>query len=297
MSPVLAWGLDVVRAVQGFFGPAFLLPMEGLSVLGSELCVMVALPFIYWCVDRKKGIRISVAVLVSAFLNQGIKNLAAQPRPYDLEPGLGLASEPTYGFPSGHSQTSVVFWGSVRDLLPKVPGWILAIALPILVGLSRVYLGVHFPTDVFAGWGTGIVILLISGKYGPAVEAMMHEWPLRFRLISVAILSVCFALILPDDSLLAGGFLGCASGFALASKRLRFDARGPAGQKALRFILGMAGLAILYFVPKMLIGDMWHEQERLIRFLRYGLVGIWASYGAPWCFLKLRLVSLEKDEG
>lgn len=297
MSPILAWGMDVVRAVQEFFGKAMLVPMEGLSFPGSELCVLVALPFIYWCVDRKKGIRISVAILVSVFLNQGLKTLTAQPRPYDFEPALGLSSETTYGFPSGHSQTSVVFWGSARNLFPNTLGWILAVAVPLLVGISRVYLGVHFPTDVFAGWGIGVVLLLVFGKFGPPIEAMMHEWPLRFRLISAAIVSVCFALILPDESALAGGFLGCAFGFALASKRLRFDARGAIGAKALRFILGMAGLAILYFVPKLLIGDMWHEQDRLIRFLRYGLMGIWASCGAPWCFLKLKLVGLEKDEG
>ncbi|HWP68745.1 MAG TPA: hypothetical protein VN437_05535, partial [Rectinemataceae bacterium] len=97
----------------------------------------------------------------------------------------------------------------------------------------------------------------------------------------------------PSDTLLAGAFFGSAVGFALASKNLRFDAGGTLAKKAMRYFLGMLGTLVLYLGPKLILGDSFATQESLIRFIRYGFVGLWVSYGAPWCFFRLKLVDLE----
>lgn len=106
-------------------------------------------------------------VLVSAFLlNVAIKHLISRPRPLE---DLRLVIAHSYSFPSGHSMSAIAFYGFLIYLtykyvlnLPLKIFLIVIQALLILsIGISRVYLGVHFPTDVVAGFIAGIVWLII----------------------------------------------------------------------------------------------------------------------------------------
>jgi len=111
--------------------------------------------------------------------------------------------------------------------------------------------------------------------------------------VAISCVALLMNMVMPSDTLLSGAFFGSAAGFAMASKSLRFNAGGDLGKRMLRYFLGIACTAIIYLGPKMLLGDELGSQERLIRFLRYGFIGLWVAYGAPWCFHKLGLVSLE----
>ena len=294
MNPVQIWGMDIVRGFQSFFGPAMLGPMKAVTFLGSEIFALAALPLIYWCVDRKKGARIGIVVLFSAFSNLWCKLLFAQPRPYDFDPSVQLAFDPTSAFPSGHAQTSITFWGAMLGVL-RGPIRIAAfIVIPLLVGLSRVYLGVHFPTDVLGGWALGGLILILFNAFSARIEVLLGGLNLQLRLIVISLVALGMNALMPSDTMLSGAFFGSAAGFALASRNLRFDSRGSMAQKALRYIVGIAFTLVLYLGPKLFLDDAFPSQQALVRFLRYALVGIWVAYGAPWCFLKMKLIKLER---
>lgn len=290
---ILLWGLEVVRGVQKALGPGMLGVMELVTFFGSEGFVLAMLPLIYWCVNREAGARIGIAVLFSAFLNLWTKELFHQPRPYDLDPSLGLARETSFGLPSGHSQTSLVFWGAMLSILPKFPGLLAFVLVPLLVALSRLFLGVHFPTDILGGWALGALVLGIYFGLGAKIEGMLHRWNLRARLILISALTLGMNFLMPKDTRMAGAFFGSAVGFALVSRFLRFSAKGPLAKKLLRYLLGLASLLVVYILPKALIKDPTLSQQALVRFSRYGIVGLWAAFGAPWCFFKLGLVELE----
>ena len=270
-----------------------LVPMKAITFFGSEIFALAVLPFVYWCVDRKKGARLGMVILFSAFLNLWVKLLFNQPRPYDFDQSVGLAHENTSGLPSGHAQMSITFWGVMLTIIPGIARIIAFIVIPLLVALSRLYLGVHFPTDILAGWVLGGGLLVLFYVLDAKIETMLGKWNLRFRLISVALVSLAMNLLMPSDTMLSGVFFGSGAGFALASYNLRFDAGGSRKNRILRYLVGIAGTLILYMGPKLLMGESLASQQTLIRFLRYGFVGIWVAYGAPWCFLKLKLITAE----
>lgn len=296
MQGILDWGVEVVRGVQTLASPAMTGLMKGISLLGTEWFYLLILPIVYWCIDRKRGTRLGVLVLFSAFLNGWLKLVFAQPRPYDLDPAVGLAKEPTFGLPSGHAQGSTVFWGILSPLFRRPWGLVLAILMPLVVGLSRVYLGVHFPTDVFAGWFIGGLIVLLDALFGDKAAAALEKLHSRYIILGAALIALGMNYLNKGDSSAAGVFLGAIVGFVYAGRSLDFQVSGSLGKKALRYLIGLAVTAAIYLGFKALFPGQGSELYALFRFLRYGLIGLWVSFGAPWAFIKLGLME-GRDNG
>lgn len=107
-----------------------------------------------------------VVLLSASLLNIWIKNMISRPRPLE---DLRLVDVHSYSFPSGHSMSAIAFYGFLVYLTFKLvrnPFWrytlmVLEIALILGIGLSRVYLGVHYPSDVLAGFAAGLFWLLV----------------------------------------------------------------------------------------------------------------------------------------
>jgi len=72
---------------------------------------------------------------------------------------LALGSETLFGAPSFHAKNAVVFWGLLARGLRKLWVWFVAVFLILMIGLSRLYVGVHFPSDVVLGWIVGALTL------------------------------------------------------------------------------------------------------------------------------------------
>jgi len=296
MDGVLEWGLEVVRAVQTAESPALTLVMKGVSLLGSEFGYFALLPLLYWCFDERRGFKLAVAALFSAWLNHALKAVWKQPRPYDLDPSVGMAYEPTNGLPSGHAQGMLVLSGIVGSWLRRPLGLALAIVLPLAVSFSRVYLGVHFPTDIFGGWILGGIVLAFYFLAGPRLEAALAAAGIRIKLIAVVVVAFAMNALHPQDVSFGGVFLGMGAGYVLMSARFPFAAsRGADGAsasllvRAIRYALGLAVAGALYAGLKAAFPGSESESYRLFRFVRYGLVGLWVSAGAPYVFLRLRL--------
>lgn len=290
MDEVLAWGLEIVRSVQTAASPALTAFFRFLSLLGTEYFFLFALPVVYWCVDHRKGLRLGAFFLVSAAVNAYLKVLFLQPRPYDLDPAVGMARETSYGLPSGHAQSSATFWGVLAPWIRRPWGLVLALVLPLLIGLSRVYLGVHFPTDVFLGWSLGALFAVSHAVWGDALESLAGRMPGRLWIAAAAAAALGMNALNPGETGLPGALFGMAVGAVLAASRARFDAAsGGSGRKALRLAAGTAVAAVLYFGLRALFPGEGSTNYALFRFLRYGILGAWVSLGAPWTFLRLGL--------
>lgn len=138
------------------------------GVVPFNMLMVLWLGFKRW---MREGLFAGVAVIGSALLNLGTKQLFARERPTLWD---SIAPESTYSFPSGHAMGSMTLaW--VLVLLAwhtrwRVPVLIGALAFTVLVGLSRVYLGVHYPSDILAGWAAasiwtvGTYLLVFRGR-------------------------------------------------------------------------------------------------------------------------------------
>lgn len=144
--------------------------VRGITFLCSEI-FMISLAIILLVIVKNKGIslRLVLNMAGAALLNKIVKVIFARPRPV----GINLVEESGYSFPSGHSMISFAFYGYVVYLIytkvqNKCIKWIsitiLTVLIP-LIGLSRVYLGVHYISDVIGGFVLGLIYLMLFTKY------------------------------------------------------------------------------------------------------------------------------------
>lgn len=118
---------------------------------------------------RNYGVPITVACLMGLSIYKPLKNILMRSRPDKI---YHLVSQGGFSFPSGHSVTSVIFYGTMIMLIERnvnnlkikraLQGG--CIILATLIGPSRIYVGVHWPTDVLCGWFIGGIILIIVSE-------------------------------------------------------------------------------------------------------------------------------------
>ena len=162
---------DVTRAaVHTLASPTMTTTMRGVSFLGSTLFLTAATIFVVlWFVLRKWGREaalLAITMIGASALNTTLKLAFKRPRPV---PFFNLTPPETYSFPSGHSLASCCFFaglaailsGRVKSRRARTIIWIAAATMFVLIGLSRIYLGVHYTTDVIAGFVAALIWILV----------------------------------------------------------------------------------------------------------------------------------------
>ncbi len=293
MEAIWQWGLDFIHTVQLVHGPALDAVFKGVTFLGNEEFFLLLVPLLFWCVDFAVGARLAVVFLLSTYVNVVVKEIFAHPRPFELDPTVKLCDAEGYDLPSGHSQSAVVVWGYLATVFRKTWAWVVAIVLVVLIGFSRVYLGVHFPSSVLAGWTLGGVLLAVYLALGPRIEAWLRDAGLIAQLALAVVVPLVLLALCPtkDTSSSMAAMLGMGVGFVLARRVTPFSARGPLWQRAVRLLIGVSVLAALYVGLKLIFPAEGEPLYATMRVLRYALVGLWGALGAPWLFRRLRLAS------
>ena len=140
--------------------------MKFITNLGSGL-VLVLLSFTIFVIvkNKRKGISIIINLFLISFINLILKILIQRPRPN----GFNIINETGYSFPSGHSMVSTAFYGlliylsykNIKNKILRRSICIILFFLIVLIGISRIYLGVHYASDVIGGFFLSIAYLII----------------------------------------------------------------------------------------------------------------------------------------
>lgn len=300
-------------------------PLQTISLLGNEEFYMLIMPMLYWCMDAALGLRVGAVLLLSNATNAWFKLVFHSPRPYWISTQVTpFSAETSFGLPSGHSQNAASIWG--RLAASQKERWVVpaAVVLIFLIGFSRIYLGMHFISDVLLGWVLGSLLLFAVLKLEKPLGSWLKDRSLR-QMFALALASslflvgsiIIFSLPLSNwelptewvqNSLVAnaddpiqpthiegaftvgGTWLGLFLGAAwLYHRQGGFNASGTLGQRVLRYLIGLIGVVIFWYLLGQILPDNGDALSFGLRFLRYTLVGLWVSALAPLVFEHLGL--------
>ena len=299
-------------------------PFRAISFLATEQFIIVITPLVYWCVDSLMGLRMAFMLVFSGEFNTYFKMLFHSPRPFWFDTEIrSLSQETSFGMPSGHSQNAASLWGMVAATAKKKWLTICILILIFLIGISRLYLAMHFTRDVLSGWLFGGLFVLLYLVLEKPVARWIAPKKLGVQIVIIFLVSILLIALgfaskqasagwqmptewietaaltggaTPDPFNLEGVFtlagvaFGFMSGYAwLVKKYGQPKVEGSAMKRFLRFIVGIVGVFILYLGLKMIFPEEPLALGFALRYVRYTLIGFWVSALAPVLFIKLKL--------
>ena len=301
--------------------------MEIFTFMGYPQAYMLVIAVIYWAFDRKLGMRMAVFLPFCAVTNSLLKQAFHAPRPYWTDIRItGMHADSGFGMPSGHAQSSTV-WILGAVYLRKVWFWIIAIIVTLMVGVSRSYLGVHFPSQILAGWITGLLILMVFIRLEGRVLSWIGRtslsqqiWVLLLSSAGMILLGLLLVMLLkiwemPEAWILntqkylslskaglqsygmasvsgnTGSFLGVALGAVLMNVRGNFNIGGTWTRKLLRVVIGIIILGSLFTgIQFFEPGNDRMLQYSVWRFAGFFIISFSAVFILPLLFRRIGLM-------
>ncbi|MDR3084930.1 MAG: phosphatase PAP2 family protein [Christensenellaceae bacterium] len=243
--------MELLLPLEGLRSPALDAFFMAVTQLGGESALLAAVLLLYWCVDKRAGLHLALIYFVSGLFGQLLKLCFLVPRPFVLDARLQPVKEalPTatgYSFPSGHAAAAGSLAVGLGAWLKRRWVWVLALLYALLVGFSRLYLGVHSLRDVLCG----LVLAALAARLVTALEGAPNgeRWIFRLGLCGAALLCA-FALLrstlgvppeMTADALkTAGAAFGLLLGWRAERRFVRFEAAAPPLAQALKLLSGL----------------------------------------------------------
>jgi membrane-associated phospholipid phosphatase len=284
---------DVLRGMLPGLGNFFLI----MTQFGSELIFIGILLILYWAVNKEEAVLATYVLVAAIITNYWLKYFIAKERPPVGNWYPGSAGDATnYSTPSGHSQFSATLYGWFAIKSKKWWITLIAIVLIVLVGVSRIYLGVHFLEDVLLGWGLGILTVIAFyylEKPARTYLSRYNQEHLLFGLVIIGLLMAVVASLLPEPpndnfGAIGGLTMGIALGLALERRFVNFAVTPAKGQKwrlVLRVVLGL----ILVIAVMLGLEPFFPTENIWLRVIRYILTALSGVFVWPAIFKKINL--------
>ncbi|MDA1737966.1 phosphatase PAP2 family protein [Bacillus cereus] len=255
------------------------------SSLANETLYLVIISFLYWCVSKRKAFHMIVMLCFSGYIGIMVKELMKIPRPYTYGgiEALHEKSAAGYSFPSTHVQLSTTFWGSFMILCKKRIVWIIGIIFIILVAISRLYLRVHWLSDII---GAVLFSVIVVYLYTKVTMGLSDRKFILLQRIILAVSLIMYVMTSQVDNLkLLGVLTGSTIGIMLENHFINMNESNDFKMQVVKTVLGLSIMLIMQFILKKVIPDMYY--------LRYAVTGITITFLCPFMFHMLRLKKCE----
>ena len=296
---VLEIAINFLKALSKIRTPFGDTLVQLITRLGEEVIVLGVICLLYWCINKDAAYKLGMIFFASGMLVQGLKVSFRIERPWVIDPTFSPVASARggatgYSFPSGHTQGATALYGYFALNSRKKVYKAIFIILILLVGFSRMYLGVHTFYDVLASLAlTTIVLLLINELYVKFANGE-RDFVVAAVLGGVSVLLCIYSYVLAKlgavdfmqikDCFKSGGAgLGFAIGFYLERKYIKFDTHAPKiWLQVVKFVIGVA-VALLFKSALKLISP----GNLIVDFVRYFVTVMWVVVIYPVVIKKL----------
>jgi len=276
--------VEIIQSLQSVAGPALDAVALTMTNLGSEEAYIVLLVVVYLAIDARAGRVLGVALLASFYLNQVLKQAFDTARPFVEHPELlrgdaAYRTAPGPAFPSGHAQSAATFWILAAALARRRRLTLAAVVLTLVIGLTRLYLGVHWPVDVLGGWAIGIAaagVALALARRRPSAGVAL-------QIAAFVLVPLTLHLTVPTPE--SGVIAGALAGFGIAPLLYRHVPKGAWPRRA---GLAAAGLAVAFAwlaATSLLLPEAVKDQA-LVAPARYMILAWLGLVATPWAFAR-----------
>ena len=288
----ILFGTGLIEALQNALYPIFYWPFLFITdYLGGDFGYMAIIGTAYWCFSKKGAVIAFYVLLLSAYLHHSLKQMIMMERPPPEYRLIGK-EEITWGFPSGHAQNAATFWSWAWFKIRGSPCLALSLTMIFLVGLSRIYFGVHYPGDVIGGIIIGVLFSMFALKLGQvATKRFKNPYQLLVQAAPALALFLLFfnLLIFPDiargdPSPTLGYLFGFPIGAMLEMKYINFSTDVSFGTRILRALMGFSLLAgLMIILPRLGLGGTYY-----LRFIRSATISFAGAFLVPLIFKAIK---------
>ncbi len=272
--------IEIIKFIQQIANPFWDGFFTIVSIFGEEFFLIALLTFIYWCHDKKMGYKVGFLYVLNAPVNFTVKAIVNAPRPIGSEGVRTIYKDTATGssFPSGHSQLGgglfyFMFKNGKNRILKTM-----FIIIALLIPLSRLYLGVHFPVDVVVGLALGIIMVYVSGWIFEKLYENHTMWMLLFTLPPLV-----YSIVTGDEDgyKMAGLVIAFIIGMIIEKNYIDFSVKAKPGIQAIKYLAGVgAVLAIRSILKAVMPINIWSG------FIRYFIIGAFVTVVYPYIIKK-----------
>lgn len=273
--------VEILKYIQTFKNPILNMIFLIITISTETPVIFIVASVLYWCVNKKYGQRLIFALTGNIALNTGVKEFFKAPRPIGVKgiESMRTSTATGYSFPSGHTQIGTTFWVSIMSIAKNRYVYIAGTIIFLGIGISRLYLGVHWPIDVLFGWIFGIVFTLICNYILSKVEENKKYRYFNFVLIPMVLW--IFVVNSVEYIKMVGLISGFIIGYIIEKEYIKFNVDVSMKSKIYRYLFGIISLGSVYIVLKLIM-----PANYIGGYLRYALLMIYAVAGAPLIFEK-----------